>query len=124
MTRLLSLRKEDPPGGDVVVVRGGEMHPNVIRRAATRAFEETGMYGVSVFLCLDHDVPELCRSVPDLSRYGRVRTSSADALRSDGFALLSTGRRPHFTVVLPDVEDATLTRLDHCFGPTVRNPGR
>lgn len=82
------------------------------------------MYGVSVFLALDHDVPELCRLVPDLNRYGRIRTSTAEAVRTAGFAVLPTGRGPHFTVVLPDATDATLARLDQCFGTAVPNPGR
>ncbi len=124
MTRLLALRNEDAPDGATVLVRGGEMHVDVIRRAARQALQESGVYGVSVFLALDEDVSALCRSVPDLARYGRIRTATVEALRSAGFALLPTGRRPHFTVVLPDVEDSTLGRLDRCFGPPRPNPAR
>ncbi|MGH9230663.1 MAG: hypothetical protein ACRD07_18375, partial [Acidimicrobiales bacterium] len=42
-----------------------------------------------------------------LSTFGRVR--GAD------FTLLATFDRPHFTLVLADLSELTLTRLDRCF---------
>jgi len=32
--------------------------------------------------------------------------------------------RPHFTLVLPDLSELTLTRLDRCFDEPIPNPGR
>jgi hypothetical protein len=65
-----------------------------VRRTATDAFDEFGIYTVSVFLALDFTVDEPCRDRPELQRYGKIRLTTAGGLRSLGFALvrLSTGR--------------------------------
>ena len=55
--RPFALRSEEPPDDTVVVVRGGEMHSDYVRRTAGQSFDEQGIYGVSVFLALDDDVP-------------------------------------------------------------------
>jgi hypothetical protein len=54
----------------------------------------------------------------------RVRLSSAGRLSQAGFALLATLARPHYDVVLPDLSDPMLARLDACFGAPIANPGR
>ena len=46
----LVLRDELPPDDTVVVVRGGEMNSEFVRRTATRSFEEFGIWAVSVFV--------------------------------------------------------------------------
>jgi hypothetical protein len=58
----LLLRDELPPDDTVVVMRGGEMKSEVVRRTATRLFEEFGIWAVSVFLAdgvpvTESDVP-------------------------------------------------------------------
>jgi hypothetical protein len=95
--RLLSLRSEEPPDDTVVIVRGGEMKSDYVRRSAAQSFDEFGFYGVSVFAALDLDVSELCAAEPMLARYGRVRTSTVGRLRALGFALVATLQRPHLT---------------------------
>jgi hypothetical protein len=50
--------------------------------------------------------------------------STAGLLRAAGFALLATGQRPHFDVVLPDPEGVTIARLDAAFVRARLNPGR
>lgn len=70
------LRPEEPPDDAVVVVRGGEMTGGFVRRTATDAHDELGIYAVSVFLALDADVEELCAAEPYLVRYGKVRFST------------------------------------------------
>jgi len=118
------LRPEEPPDDTVVVIRGGEMTGAFVRRTATDAHHELGIYAVSVFLALDADVEELCAAEPYLVRYGKIRLSTVNRLRSDGFPLLPTLDRPHYDIVLPDLDEATLGRLDRCFDPAVPNPGR
>ncbi|MDP9441813.1 MAG: hypothetical protein M3P34_06490 [Actinomycetota bacterium] len=118
------LRPEEPPDDAVVVVRGGEMTGGFVRRTATDAHDELGIYAVSVFLALDADVEELCAAEPYLVRYGKVRLSTVRRLRSGGFPLLPTLDRPHYDVVLPDLDDTTLQRLERCFDPAVPNPAR
>ncbi len=122
--RPIVLRDEDAPDDAVVVVRGGEMNGDTVRRTATDAFDEFGIYAVSVFLALDVSVEQLCRDRPELQRYGKVRMSTAGRLRALGFAMIPTLDRPHFDVVLPDLADATLDRLESGFDRPVLNPSR
>lgn len=122
--RFLALRNEEPPDDTVVVIRGGEMASEDVRRTARDAFEETGIYSLSVYLTLDAPVDELCRGEPFLARYGKVRLSTAGRLRRAGFVLLATLARPHYDIVLPDTSDGTLLRVEQCFDAPVLNPGR
>lgn len=120
----LILRREDPPGDEVVVVRAGEMASEMVRRAATRSLEEVGFLGVSVFAALDLAEEQLCHDELDLVRYGKVRLSNFGRLRREGFAVIPTLARPHFDIVLPDLDDDTLRRLASCFDAPIPNPGR
>lgn len=122
--RPLVLRNEEPPDDTVVVVRGGEMRSDFVRRTADRAHRETGMFLVSVFGVIDVDLDTLCRTEPDLVRYGMIRTSTCGQLRLAGFALIATLHRPHFDLVLPDLDDGTLDRLEDAFDAPRRNPAR
>lgn len=126
MTGLVSLRGEEPPDDATIVIRGGEqgMAPDTLRRTATRSFKEFGFYGISVFVALDGSVAELCREIDAIRRYGQIRRSTVGRLRRAGFALIATGRRPHFDIVLPDPTDDTLGRLANCFETAEANPGR
>lgn len=126
MTRLVALRGEDAPDEADVVIRGGAngMAPETLGRTAMRCFEEFGFYGVSVFVAIDTSVEDLCRTVDAVQRYGQVRRSTVGRLHEAGFALIATGRRPHFDIVLPDITQATFTRLAECFGAPEPNPGR
>ena len=120
----IALRDEDVPDDTVVVVRGGEMNSDHVRRTATDAYDEFGLYTVSVFLALDASVEELCQDLPELQRYGKVRLSTVGRLRSLAFALIPTFDRPHFDVVVPDLTDATLDRLELGFDRPIANPSR
>lgn len=124
--KLVLLRGEEPPADAVVVVRGGMngLDPATVTRTATRSLEAMGFLGVSVFLALDRTVGELCGSLDELARYRQVRISTVAAVRAGGFACLATGDRPHFDIVLPDLEAATLARLDAAFAPPEPNPAR
>jgi hypothetical protein len=122
--RPIVVRDEEAPDETVVVVRGGEMNGDTVRRTAADAFDEFGIYTVSVFLTLDATVDEICRERPELQRYGKVRLTTAGRLRSLGFALVPTLDRPHYDVVLPDLANATLDRLELGFDRPIANPGR
>jgi len=118
------VRVEEAPDDAIVVVRGGEMNSDTVRRTATDAFDEYGVYSVSVFVAIDASVEELCRERTELQRHGKIRLSTAGRLRSLGFALVPTLDRPHYDVVLPDLTDATLDRLETGFDRPVLNPCR
>jgi hypothetical protein len=118
----IELRHELPPDDAVVVVRGGQMSSAYVRRTASDAFDEIGIFTVSVFLALDQGVDQLCEAEPMLARYRQVRLSTVGRLRSAGFALLPTLARPHYDVVLPDLADDTLLRLDSVFDGPIPRP--
>lgn len=54
----------------------------------------------------------------------QVRLSTFGWVREAGFALLATFDHPHFTMVLADLRELTLARLDRCFDEPIPNPGR
>jgi hypothetical protein len=70
--RTIELRDELPPDDGIVVVRGGQMNSDFVVRTASRSFDEIGLWTVSVFIT-DGSVVDLCRSVVELERYGKVR---------------------------------------------------
>ena len=93
------------------------------RQSANRAFQRHGVYAISVEGVLVGTIADACRNsrrIGDL--YARIRLSTVGRVRADGFVLLATFARPHFSVLLPDVSEPTLTRLDACFDPPIANP--
>ena len=118
----LVLRAELPPDEAVVVVRGGEMNSAYVRASAQDAFADCGVFTISVSLALDLTVGELCASDRRISRYGKVRLSTVGRLRGEGFALLPTLARPHYDVVLADLSNDTLDRLESVFDAPIPRP--
>ena len=123
MARPLPLRSEQPPDDTTVVLRGGAMSADNVRRAAERTFDLYAIFGISVEGVLESTVQEASRG-DRLAGYRHVRLSTFGRVRGAGFALLATFDRPHFTLVLPDLSDFTLARLDRCFDGPIANPGR
>lgn len=123
MTRLLSLRPEQPPDDATIVLRAGVMTVENARRAAERTFVLYAVYGISVEGVIDTTVQEACRT-ERIAGYRRVRLSTFGRLREAGFAVLATFDHPHFTLVLADLSELTLARLDRCFDVPIPNPGR
>jgi hypothetical protein len=120
---VLSIRPEQPPG-DAIVVRGGLLAADTVRRSIELCMIEHGFYGLSVFVAEGGNVRALVPRVPDLApeRYRRLRLSSVDRIGRAGFSLLATFDSPHFDVQLPDSRDETLTRLQACFDGPIANP--
>lgn len=100
------------------------MAPSVVRRTALQAFDDFGVYTLSVFAAMGQSTSELCSSEPRLAVYGKVRLSTSGRVRVAGFALLPTGDAPHFDVLPPDLVEPTLTRRDRCFDGPQPNLGR
>ena len=125
MTRLLPIRGEEPPDDTVVIIRAGVMASESVRRTARDAFEDFGLYLVSVEAVLEGTIETTCRTSPRIGDlYGKIRLSTAGRLRGAGFVLLATFNRPHYDVALPELTDAVIDRLDGCFDAAVPNPGR
>jgi hypothetical protein len=119
----LPLRPDVPPDDTVVVLRAGLMSAENVTRAAERTFALYSVYGISVEGVIDSTVQEACRA-ERIASYRRVRLSTFGRVRETGFALLATFDHPHFTLVLADLSELTLARLDRCFDDPIPNPGR
>jgi len=117
----LFLRKETPPADTVVVIRGGNMMLESLRKSAEASFRETGLYLISVFLVEELDLEDVCAR-PELRRYRSIRTSVVSKLRATDFILLATFQRPHYDIALPNLADNDLIKLINCFSPSIRNP--
>ncbi|HXH56695.1 hypothetical protein [Iamia sp.] len=121
MSRTLPLRPEHPPDDATVVLRAGVMAAEVVRRAAERTFDAYAVYRVSLEGVIGQTVLDACRG-ERVAAYRQIRLSTFGRLRRAGFALLATFGAPHFTVVLPDLSEVTLARLDDCFDDPIVNP--
>jgi hypothetical protein len=69
------------------------------------------------------------RQDPWRSTFGYTRTPTAElpiriGWATPGFALVPTFSRPHFSLLLPDLSELTMARLDRCFDAPIPNPGR
>lgn len=118
----LQLRNESPPDDAVVVIRGGLMMFDGLRKSAEASRKETGLYLISVFLSHEQNLKAIC-SRPELRRYKSIRTSHVGELRRIGFLLLATFQNPHYDIALPNLVDETLINLIACFSPATSNPG-
>jgi hypothetical protein len=80
---------------------------------APGASTATRLYGISVFCALDDIGPALLRAIlsNELGTYPTVHLTTAGSIEQEGFMLLPTGGRPHFTVVLGSDGDAELERM-------------
>jgi len=123
MTQPLPLRRDLPPDDAAVVLRAGVMSTDNATRAAERTFALYAVYGISVEGVIDATVQEACRG-NRVASYCRVRLSTFGRVRAAGFALLATFDHQHFTVVLADLSELTLARLDRCFDEPIPNPSR
>ncbi|MGH9893791.1 MAG: hypothetical protein ACREA0_17765, partial [bacterium] len=114
-------QSDDLTDDQEVVVRGGELDPEVLRTDALRNHSVYGTYAISVFALRDATLDELAQE-PPLVRFATLTLMTVGAIRSTGLRLEATGRNPrHFSVALDDLDEgvACLCRCDH---RTVANP--
>lgn len=89
---------------DTVIIRGGDLDPDVLRADAERYHSIYGEFGISVFAARDTTVDELAQAVP-LVRFATLTLVRVGVLRAAGFRLDPTGRNPqHFTVVFAELD--------------------
>jgi len=116
------LRVGDELTDDVtVVVRGGDLDPEVLRDDARRNHAIYGTYGISVYAVRDLTLDELAQQAP-LIRFERLVIVTVGALRALGLGLEPTGRNPrHYDVTFDDLE-VGVTKLSTCEHQVVVNP--
>jgi hypothetical protein len=69
--KLRRLRDRDVlEDGDIVLVRGGDLDPDILRADAARYYSIYGVYGISVFAVRGATVEELAQQAP-LVRFDR-----------------------------------------------------
>lgn len=108
----LRVRQGSAPDDALFLVRGGELAAETLRRDAIRAYRRFGEYGVSVLgASSEEDIGELAGGL--LRRFEVLTVITAGALRQSGIELRPTFRRPHYTVILPDL-DEDIFRLLRC----------
>ena len=116
----LRRRRERLADDAPVVVRGGELSGVELRGDAIRTFRRFGEYGVSVLAApTSEDLEELERST--LQRFEVVTLMAVGTIRAAGLELVPTFRRPHYTVLLPEL-DSDIERLLGCNNEIRRNP--
>lgn len=118
---------EQPPAAARVVIRGGPDTLSLLRahaRRLWRSYQLDGqpVYGISVFVALDDIGPASERGIltVKLQSYPSVYCCTVAAVTAAGFELLATFSRPHFTIVLPDLD--SVGSLAAMFGELLVNP--
>ena len=116
----LRVRRESLADDALVVVRGGLLDPTRLRRDALLTFIRFGVYGVSVMAAPDEAaLDDIARTT--LQRESVLTIMTAGAIGDRGLELRPTFRRPHYTIVLPDL-DADVDRLVSCDNVVWPNP--
>ena len=84
--------------GDVVLVRGGDLAPDILSADAVRYCSVYGTYGISVFAVRDATVEELAQQVP-LVRFASLALLKVGDVLAAGMRLEPAGRNPrHYTM--------------------------
>jgi hypothetical protein len=120
--KLRRLRDRDVlDDGEIMLVRGGELDPGVLRADAHRYHSVYGSYGISVFAVRGATLDELAQQVP-LVRFDRLTLVKLAEVCDAGLRLEPTGRNPrHYTIGFDDLEHG-VTRLVSCEHQVVPNP--
>jgi len=119
------VRKESLPDDALIVLRGGLLEFNSLRADADAAATRFGLPGISVFGAPDDAAVEKLGATR-LVRFDVLTLVTAGDIRTAGLEVLPTFRRPHYTVLLPDLVD-DLYRLLACdtvvrINPSYRAP--
>ena len=104
-----------------MLVRGGELDPEILRADALRYHSVYGSYGISVFVVRGATLEEMAQQVP-LVRFARLTLIKAAEVRGAGLRLEPTGRNPrHYTLGFDDL-DQGVAALAGCEHQGVPNP--
>jgi hypothetical protein len=127
MDETMSSMTEDQLPDQAIVVRGGVMGSPSLRSNAYGSYEELGLWALSVWSYPDmepEEVAEEARRVDEMALpQGKLRFSTAGRIRSEGYELIATNQRGHYSLVVPEEPDeAVWEDLRSIFDETRRNP--
>lgn len=123
MTKSVAVRDSGVPEALVVLRMGtNTLSDNALAQACERAYAVMGLHAFSVFEIPNHDYAELARLEPILITRPKVLEASGPELVAAGFALLPTGRFPHWSVVLSEPTAAQFSRVRALFRGPIDNP--
>jgi hypothetical protein len=120
--KLRRLRDSDVlEDSEILLVRGGELDPELLRVDAQRYHNVYGSYGVSVFAVRDATLDELAQQVP-LIRFACLTLIKVADVHKAGLRLEPTARNPrHYTIEFDDL-DQGVARLARCEHQEMPNP--
>jgi hypothetical protein len=99
--------------GDIVLVRGGDLDPDILSADAARYYSIMVSSGFRSSLSAMSPVDELAQQIP-LVRFDRLSLLMVRDVLAAGMRLEPTGRNPrHYTVSFDDLEDG-VQRLASC----------
>jgi len=104
----------------LVVVRGGALERDELVADAERAFRRFGEHAISVLAAPSEKELDALASTT-LRGYELLTITTAGAIRRAGLELRPTFRRPHYSVMLPEL-NADVDRLVRCENEEWTNP--
>jgi len=116
----LRVRRESLADDSLVVVRGGALERDELVADAERAFRRFGEHAISVLAARSEKELDALASTT-LRGYELLTITTAGAIRRAGLELRPTFRRPHYSVMLPEL-NADVDRLVRCENEEWTNP--
>ncbi len=119
------IRLEAPPDEIVVVIRGGPISAEKIVEHSTRQ-QAVYTYGGRPMIAISVDLTIEGWSFDRILRErmwsrSTFATTTVGELRIAGYELIATNAAPHYSVVLPDTDEASARDFLGHFGPTMVN---
>ncbi len=123
MTKAIIVRDAAVPQTLVVLRMGtNTLSDNALTQACERAHAAMGLHAFSVFEIPNLDYAELARLEPILITRPKILEASGPELVAAGFALLPTGRFPHWSVVVSEPTSEQFARVRSHFRGPIDNP--
>ena len=97
-----------------VLVRGGQFRIAHVLARAEACDRRLGFPGVSVAHAVTGRLTDLCKLSPRLLDYDECAVTTAGRVRQH-FAIAPTGASPHFSIILPSAEMASVRLLRDLF---------
>jgi hypothetical protein len=119
--KLRLLRVDEVLDEDTVLVRGGELDPDVLHADALRYHGMYGSYGISEFAVRGIALDEMAQQVP-LVRFRHLTLIPAGEITRSKLRLEPTGRNPrHYTVGFENLFSG-VKALTSCHRQVMTNP--